>query len=456
MIEKHIGLDLEFSPLFSFEKRANFIPDIHVPNEIEQYIKELNPDPRFVYGHVIGMSAGDLYGSNLNGDIFRANELTGIQTAEEAVKNKGELKGVPLPRFKTFEQAKFYRHHANSPADPAYGDIPIAAWNDPMQRVEMIVRICKVDVPEIDCHAAPDIVVKFDKRGFICVSMGTKIHHEQCTYCKNENEFVSQRCDCLKKHMNEIMPDGRMVAADNFGSRFFDLSDVTIPADPIAMSIQKVACLTVPRVNFAKDEVIIRAKYGAWKSKTSGIEKHVPCVTVGDAYASRETVEEFPENMDASFIKKAFAAAGDLNTFVSTCTAAAVVLTPLELAYATYLQDPEKVAEGSFEGVTDLSLDNFSVSAYLCLRSKFAERSGFFVPCPESGLEPAKLAGYEEVSDYYSYYRKIISEIPAAQFEKAAYRNPHVRELAVKGSVKEAMFYLANAGFTPGTRLINE
>jgi hypothetical protein len=463
VIDKRITTQWDFKNLFDGQtKTAGYEPDVYVPDPIRNFIEELHPDPRFAYVHTIAMSAGEKYGSNLNGDIFRADELTGMQTPEEAAKNLGDLQGVAIPRFKTFEQAKFFRHHANSSVDPAYGDVPLAAWNEPMQRVELIIRICKQDVPELKCYGAPDVVAKLDRRGYISVSMGTRIHHEQCMLCKNENEFVSQRCDCLKNRMNEILPDGRLVAADNFQPRFFDISDVTIPADPIALSIQKVASRgKIARINLAMDSVEGCQRHG-WARKFSEMDKQVPgsAGTVGNTppppnVPKAPSAPPVPTNMPQPAMKTAFSLAGDLNTLVSTCTLAGMVLSPVELAYFTSLSEPEKVASDlqNFQGLSDLSLDRFSVSLYDFLRTKFAERSGYTSPCPLSGWEPTKLAeqGYQQMADYYSYYRRLIDTIPAGQFIKAAHRNPHVRELLGRtdechARVTNAMYYLSNAG----------
>jgi len=455
MIEKIISSRWNFHSVFDdFTKVSEFSPDIYVPDPIKNFIENLQPDPRFSYVHLIAMSDGNSYGPNLNGDVFRADELSGMQSQREADKNLGDLQGVAIPRYRTFEQAKFYRHHANSPFDPAYGDVPLAAWNEPMRRVELIVRICRVNQPDLKLFGAPDILIKLDKRGFITVSMGCRIHHEQCSYCGNENELVSDRCDCLRNHMNEIMPDGRMVTADNFEPRFFDLSDVTVPADPIAYSLQKVAS-TVKRVlvNFAKDAMVSEDK-GSWSKKFSEIDKVIPTgITVNDVPTSAKTTNKTPPDFTEEEMKKAYQLAGNLDTLASTLAIAGIVMSPTELAYFTSLAEPDKIAEQNFNGIKNLSLDKFSFSLYDFMRSKLAERSGFSTICPESGWEPTKLAenGFDVMSDYYAYYRKLLSMIPMEQFVKVAHRNPHVRELLGKSDesyarVQGAMYYLAHAG----------
>lgn len=439
-------------------KFASFNPEVYVPPEIQEYARNVRGDPRFAHVHTIAMSDGERYGSNLNGDIFRWAELLGIQSARESMKNRGPLHGVPIPRYKTFEQAKFYRHHANSPIDPHYGDIPLAVANEPMRRIELIIRIFKV--PFEGGQAANDIVRKMDQRGYLTGSMGCRIHHEKCLYCGNENEFVRDRCDCLKNHMNEIMPNGQLVAADNYEPHFFDYSDVTVPADPIASSLSKVASAQVHgSVNSIKD--FIEVLY--WRSKQGEMDKQVGAMpgTIGAIPVDVppcSTCEKLPvgRQIAPETLKQAYVIVDDLDRFASTLALAGVVMSPVELAFVTDLSEQNKLASADtkFEGIKNLSLDNFSVFLYDFVRTKMADRMGYVSACPMSGWEPTKIAesGHREVADYYSYYRRLLGSLPVDGFMKAANRNPLVREILGKSSaekharVKGAMYHLAHAG----------
>lgn len=464
MIEKIISTSWNIQTIFDEPvKVAEYNPEVFVPDEIKNFITGLQPDPRFCFVHVIAMSDGGMYGSNLNGDIFKAAQLLGTQTQREADKNPGDFAGVPVPRYKTFEMAKFYRHHANSPIDPAYGDVPLAVWNEPMRRVELIIRIYKQNVPELNGFGAPDIVAKLDQRGFLTVSMGCRIHHEQCTYCGNENEFVHQRCECLKNRMNEIMPNGQLVAADNFEPRFFDISDVTIPADPIAFSLSKVATATAT-VNQTKVSNVARnvtETVSPWHTKFSQMDKQIMSGQVGNIPVDVppcETCEALPEKKEFTHaeLKVAFECSPNLNTFVSTTALMGMTLSPHELAFVTSLAEPEKAgsADQNFTGISHLSLDNFSLALYHALQHKVAERSGYQAVCPMTGWEPTKIAGngFQTVADYYSFYRKLLATIPVEGFTKAAHKNPYVRQLLGNDSneryarVKSAMYHLAHAG----------
>lgn len=408
--------------------------DTYVPDDIVSFLERLEPDARFSYVHLIAMSDGDFYGSNLNGDVFTAEELTGLQSQAEADKNTGELKGKAVPRFKTFEQAKFFKHHRNGPTDTAYGDVPCAAWNDRMRRVELVVRVAKQPIPELKLEAAPDVITKLDRRGYLTVSMGTRIAYERCRYCGHQNEFIHQRCSHLRDHMNEIMPDGKLVSAENYGCRFFDISDVTVPADPIAFSLQKVAGAG-QGANPAYD-----AGYPAMTLKRSEIEKQIPATsTVADNPVAAAKVEVVPEFTDEELKK---AAADGFEAALGTAANLGIVFSPREFVTV--------MAHTGGDEFGLLPLDKFSHTAYNALREKLAARSGFVAPCLATGWEPAKLAdaGHPEIAAAYARYREALSSLPRSTFTKAAHAIPAARELLSAGSLTSAFHQLAFAGIS--------
>lgn len=463
-IEKRISANFKIASTFDHRmKVASFELESHIPPEIQAFIERIRPDPRYCYMHVIAMSDGPTYGSNLNGDVFRADELCGMQEPDEVEKNIDQLSGLSVPRYKTFETAKFFRHHANSPYDPSYGDVPVADWNDPMRRVELIIRIFRDKDPETAQH--------IDRGGIVPVSMGCRIHHEKCLYCGNENEFTSQRCNHLRDMMNEIMPDGRLVAADNFKPRFFDISKVTIPADPIALSLGKVASVrTVVSMSLSPNQaydILDRTKMSAWRIKWSEIDKEVaggPTINdlrQDDAPATTPSEvspgEKFsPEELRAMIDQ----CGGDVDQIISTLSAAGVVLDPEELSHltmaATQHADPDAIAKDA-ELVAPLrvSLDNFNTALYDTNLSKISARSGFSVSAPSIDWEPQKMAEQgtpTEVIDLYSYYRKLIGSLTTSGFQKSAHLNPALRTLVADegfpdpNRVQAAMYYLAFAG----------
>lgn len=437
-IEKHISMTLEVANRFdSPAKIAAWQPQSWVQPDVQAFVEALQPDPRFAYMHTIGMSDGDAYGSNLNGDIFTYEELLGIQTMTEAMRNAGHLRGVPVPRLKTFETAKFFRHHDNKPTSPFFGDIPFAAWNAPMARAEMIVRIARMAIPELGMRSGADIADRLDKNGRICVSMGTKIAYEQCTYCGAKNREMKDRCAHLGTMMGRIMPNGVKVAAINFGMRFFDLSDVgDNPADPIAESLGKVAAAggSVPsNLAFDVPEEWV-APRGSWMLKRSEMTKIIPSEPTLEDNVPRRAGEAACNaapltNEELALVAKT---ASSLKEALATFTLAGVVLSPLELAAVTCIYEPSAKTAMKGEdiiGFDSIPLDNFNSAVYSALCTKIAARSGFgagTVPGPE--WEPEKIA-FGPLAEYYGFYRDLIGQLPKASFLKAACAVPVLRDL---------------------------
>ena len=464
-IEKYISTDWRVENVFDGStKTAGVKLDTHVPPEIEEFARNVEPDPKFCYAHMIAMSDASHYGSNLNGDRFRSDELTAEQPPEEAAKNRGKFKDIQVPRYKTFETAKFYRNHANSPSDPHYGDVPVAAWNEPMQRVELVIRIYR-DAAGMGDGAcpAPDIIGKLERGDTLNSSMGCRIHHERCEYCGHENELVKDRCDHLKYMMNRIMPDGRKVSADNFGPNFFDISDVGIPADPVASSLGKVAAADVldkPKTaNVAKDvtDLFQFATKSAWRKKWAEMEKEVPTSTPISALTPDSDVQsthEFPTQLSEQELKAMLDASnGDIDSVVSTLTACGVVLSPVELAHLSQLATPEGAVQHA--APTSVALNKFAHAVYAAAQSAIDARSGFNTPVLASGWEPTKIAesgedSAVEMAAYYAYYRTLISSLPVSDFTKEAYRNSAVRAIGGEtidyNRVKTALHHLAHAG----------
>jgi hypothetical protein len=274
--------------------------------------------------------------------------------------------------------------------------------------------------------------------------MGTSISHESCRICGNENEYVSQRCSHLRDHMNEVLPDGRLVSAENFGMRFFDISDVTVPADQAAYSLQKVASTGAAQRNVAVDA----ASAPAWR-KAADIEKHTPASdSLFDVPPEGNTTDAAPETFsDDELITMLNEAGGNLQTVVSTLANAGIVLSPRELTMLTSTAEPTKSAMADCDGFGSIRLDIVHPGVYAVARSKFATRSGYLAPTYVGATdEQAKLAehGFADVAAYYGFYRDSIRSLSVSAYTKMAHRHPALRELAAKGSVPRALSYLSH------------
>lgn len=454
-IEKHIQTSWEFHPIA--EGSAKIASTVgfptYVPPEVEQYIDQLQPDPRFRYEYALAMSDGDRFGSNFNGDVFSEEELTRLQTAAEAARNRYSQAGQQVPGYKTFEQARFFMNHDNRPGSPYYGDVPLAAWNDPMKWVSLIIRIARDDIPDLGMQSGADIIRQLERVGYVPLSMGTKILYERCRFCGHTNELLRDRCIHLRAQMNEIRPDGQIICAENYGPLFFDISKVLVAADPVARTQAKVASSNVPRnTNQAVDEENPRPGY--WRAKRSDIEKHLPPDSA--EFLTPEETERYDEHhaLDSEDMDKVVkSAAGDLEKIIGTVTLAGVVLSPQELAYFTVATQHK---EAGFTGFDLLRLDMFSSDVYDAIREKLAARAGFDKPrLPDVDWSPRKLAqaGYDEMAEYYAYYRACLRSLTTQHFVKAASRVPGVREILgdqPSERTRTVLFYLSRAGMDVG------
>jgi len=186
-----------------------------------------NPDPRFIYLHVIALGAGEYYGANSNGDYFPEKELIGA-----CEKFNGKLRCYG---FQTFESnAKVYRLHQNKDPRKAIGDVIRAIYNQKMHRVELIIAV--------DKEKAPDIVERIESGEKLPVSMGCRVKYDKCSICDNvAYKSRMEYCKHGKTMLKRILPDGRRVVRINYGPVFHDISFVRIPADKTAYVLAKVA-----------------------------------------------------------------------------------------------------------------------------------------------------------------------------------------------------------------------
>ena len=185
-----------------------------VASEASDWSHSVRPKPGSTYILVLAMGASEFYGPNRNGDAFRESELK--------------------KTFKTFESnAHVFRSHVNKDPSKSMGSVVKAFYNDDMHRVELVL--------ELDDNKCPDIVDKIRNNETVAVSMGCRIEYDVCTICGNKAPTRKQYCEHLLNELNDIYPDGRIVAADNPNPTFFDISVVYKPADKTGYMLKKVA-----------------------------------------------------------------------------------------------------------------------------------------------------------------------------------------------------------------------
>jgi len=211
--------------------------ELFIPESLVEFMESIRPreDGRYILLHAIG--AGEYWGANKNGDYFPEWSLKGLDLPDD-VKVYVRDRGLPVPHeygYKTFEAYGWpYRHHNNSDPIHTIGErVCRSAYNDRMHRIELIIFVRK--------DLAPDLVARIDAGVQIPWSMGSKLPFDVCSVCMNPAKTRQQYCVHLKDMLNRILPDGTKVFSYNYFPRFFDISEVTVPADRSAYSLKKVA-----------------------------------------------------------------------------------------------------------------------------------------------------------------------------------------------------------------------
>ena len=219
---------------------------------IKKYLSTLKSDPRYQYVLMTPMGAYEYWGMNVNGDVFPEialkhdhatdDPLPVIKELEERfLRPHGKtLPPVPLKEFgfRTFEDAHRYKHHVNKNPEIAYGDITFVIYNPYMHRVELVSRHDREKAKRV---GAEEIIRDLDNGKPRQISMGCRVPFDVCTICGNVSRTPRDYCVHLRHGMGTVQDDGKMVGAVNFFPRFFDLSDVFVPAAKESGVLMKVA-----------------------------------------------------------------------------------------------------------------------------------------------------------------------------------------------------------------------
>lgn len=227
------------------------------------------------------------HNSNKNGDYFAEWSLKGDPPPPE-IEKLVQDNNLPVPGLwghRTFEMYAYpFRGHANKDPANSIGDrVCCSGYNDRMHRVELIVFISEAK--------APDLVKRIDDGIPVAWSMGSKLLWDRCHICGHVSRNRAEYCTHLKNELNMVYPDGRKVFAYNDFPRFFDISEVMVPADRSAYSLKKVACdmELMNRLGISSDEERVAVPSGLEKyagvieylesggeDKAADINKEVP------------------------------------------------------------------------------------------------------------------------------------------------------------------------------------
>jgi hypothetical protein len=207
-----------------------------------------------------------------------------------------------------------YRHHANKNPDIAYGDIVFVTWNPSMHRVELIARHDREKAKQV---GAEEIINDLDNGKPRQISMGCKVPFDVCTCCGHVSRTPQDYCEHLRFQMGKILPDGKIVGAVNFFPRFFDLSDVFIPAAKESGVLMKVAEAV------GSTELRKRAT-----SKAAAVSKEVLPNSTNETL--RRTISTEPD-LPTSLLR---ARPGGIGELLSTLALLGIVAKPSEFQYS--------------------------------------------------------------------------------------------------------------------------
>lgn len=225
---------------------------------------EIKPMKNASLIHLIAMGAHERTGPNRNGDSFKAAFLRENH-----------------PTFKT--HGALYKDHLNKDYEKRYGDVEKTAFNDDMDRAELLVS-----ARHDKCADWLDDIERGKRVDF---SMGFDCEYDVCSICEKKSKTRKEYCEHVKKGakapfgMNRILEDGRKCYVDNPKGKFNDISKVGTGADMIAQHLRKVAGFEDPEAMSSaemfelfgdKTATVAQSLKVAIAHKCSRMEKLVP------------------------------------------------------------------------------------------------------------------------------------------------------------------------------------
>lgn len=227
--------------------------------------------------HLLAVGATEYYSANRNGDGFRQKVCREYH-----------------PTFVKF--AKFYRNHKNKDPSISYGRVVKSAYNEPMQRIELLVALNTNEeaARRNNGFVADKELEKLASGRDLPVSMACHVDNDVCSYCGNVARTTRDYCvgtmyggHCkaggLRDHIGSLVDiDGALhqLHADNPRPQFFDISHVPRGADRIAYITGLLEKSAADRGGVVKSAEIAEQ-----------LHMRIPAVLLCPAFASRTTHE---------------------------------------------------------------------------------------------------------------------------------------------------------------------
>jgi len=194
-------------------------------------MRNVRLEPGEVPIHLIAIGATEYYGPNRNGDGFKCATCRKFHKTFET---------KPL----TKEGAYWYRNHQNKDPLKSYGTVKLAAFNEAMKRIELLVALnaTKEAAARNGGLVADKEMEKLARgEGDWGVSMACRVPFDVCSGCGNQARTRAEYCreetckygGCYN-NLTKVADDGHVLHVDNPSPTWFDISDVYRPADRIA------------------------------------------------------------------------------------------------------------------------------------------------------------------------------------------------------------------------------
>jgi len=173
-----------------------------------EMLDSIKPDRDHVLIHLVAMGEHERYGFNRNGDTF---DKLSCQTYHHTfVKN-----------------ACYYREHANTDPEKRIGDVKASCHNDELGRIELGIWAKKASAPDII-----ESIMAGESRSY---SMACKVAYDISSITEKRQPTVYEYDEYCRDRMTQWIPEHEKYAfVYNPHPNFFDISDVSNPADRIA------------------------------------------------------------------------------------------------------------------------------------------------------------------------------------------------------------------------------
>ena len=236
VIQKHSSLFNTKQPIITAQ--AEMLPANESDNPLVQQainmkkVAERRDD--FLYIVARAISAEESWGPNNNGDGFPRQEL---------------MIGYP-----TFRGVGHYVDHATDRTEAVRGIVLDSHWHGPIELKEGQL----LQHADLDPNGMPDrgdyvsVLMGIDRRNFPTYadqvergvanrfSMGVRVARSQCSVCGNWAQTEADFCQHIP-NFKSLTVNGALCYERNHGLTFIEFSNVSVPADPNAIVMCKVA-----------------------------------------------------------------------------------------------------------------------------------------------------------------------------------------------------------------------